>query len=61
MTDLQRYRQDIIKNSLRLEVFCADLVEEFKNRNDAEKWFYNYFTPAFENAIMEKFIEEKEE
>ena len=58
MTDLQRYRQDIINNDLRLDVFCADLVEEFKIIENAEKWFYDKFTLAFENAIREKEAEE---
>ena len=58
MTDLARYRTDILNDMLRLEIFCSDLVDELGSRQKAEKWLEEKMIPAFEGAIEETYPEE---
>ena len=51
MTDLQRYRRDIINDHHRLEMFCINLVEEIGDAEVAAKWLNEKFIPMFHYAI----------
>ena len=54
MTDLEKYREDIVKNSLRLEIFCIDLQDYFETSDKAMHWLEEHFIPAFECAVEER-------
>ena len=57
MTDIQRYRRDIVSNPLRLDDFAADIVDDIGGKEKAEEWL-RLFVAAFEFAIDEAFEEE---
>jgi predicted membrane protein len=56
MTDLQRYRKDIVENFRRRESFIADLMEFFENRSQAEIWLSKFVEDY--QLIMDEYDEE---
>lgn len=53
MTPLQKYRQDIVSDKRRLEIFIFDLIDEIGDADKAEKFFRDSLVPAFEAALQE--------
>ena len=56
---------DLYNNSLRLDIFCADILEHFKeqgkNREEIGFWLHEKLIPTMENVIEEIFEDENED
>lgn len=53
MLDLERYRYDVVHDSLRMEVFVGDLQELFESKSEAMHWLEE-FTSCFEVLADER-------